>query len=84
MSSPSEPAPPTASVLARLRQKARADNRNYLTQGDSPHAASVTALACPQCGATRTHDQELRTCSHCGHLFLQHEVSDGVYLRKPE
>lgn len=84
MSSPSEPAPQTANVLARLRQKARADNRNYLTQGDTPHDASVAALACPQCGATRTHDHALLSCSHCGHVFLQREMSDGVYLRKPE
>jgi predicted amidophosphoribosyltransferase len=74
----------TANVLARLRQKAQADNRNYLTQGHTPNDATMQALACPQCGATRAHDRELTTCSHCGHLFLQHELSDGVYLKKRE
>ncbi len=82
MSSSSDP-PPAANLLARLHQRAKADNRNYLTRGHTPEAASVKARSCPQCGATRTDELELLACTRCGYTFLRDQMSDGVYLKKP-
>ena len=68
-------------ILARLREKAKAGNRNYLTEGHAPQAASLSAVTCPCCGAGRGQGGTLRTCAHCGHEFLKSELSDGIYLK---
>ena len=80
----SEPVPEKKpnSILDRLKQKAQAGNRNYLTEGHVPQSASVSAVNCPACGAGRGKGTDLRSCVQCGHDFLKHGLSDGVYLKK--
>ena len=71
---PGEPVPPssgqTLSILDKLRHKARADNRNYLTRGHVPQGASVSVINCPCCGAARAGHSDIRFCVYCNHAFL--------------
>ena len=80
------PQPPnenkSMSLLDRLKQKAEADNRNYLTEQHEPLQASLSAVHCPSCGAGRSHASDLRLCAYCGHRFLADDVGRGVAAKQ--
>jgi hypothetical protein len=73
--------PSTGSFIDKLRRKAQANNRNYLTEGHVPQDAALGVINCPQCGAARTCVSELRFCTYCQHEFLSHDLSDGIHLK---
>ncbi len=72
---PEDAGPPpsgrTLGILDKLKHKARAHNRNYLTQGHTPQDASVSVVSCPNCGAARAGHSDIRLCAYCRHPFLR-------------
>lgn len=71
------------SLLDRLKQKAEADNRNYLTEHHEALQPSLSAVRCPGCGAGRSRASDLRQCAFCGHRFLADDVGRGIAPKDP-
>lgn len=66
--------------LARLTARAATEKT---VGADLPRTApdvGVRATTCPGCGAGRAKQDGLTRCGYCGHEFMTHTLTDGIYL----
>ncbi|MFD2598988.1 hypothetical protein ACFSQ3_08485 [Sphingobacterium corticis] len=68
----------TKSILAQLKEKA---SKKSIYGGEAQERSSnLQTLTCPNCGAGRAKHDGLTKCAYCGFVFIDTELSKGIYL----
>lgn len=72
----------TLSLLERMKQRAQTQ-KVYGGEIEATEA-KMDATVCPNCGAGRAKMDGLTKCSYCGFVFIEHELTDGINIRKED